>query len=475
MLFSVVAPCYNEAGNVARFYALVLAALRPVLDAERAEVEFVLVDDGSRDETAARLAELAAADERVRALFFSRNFGKEAAVLAGLEHARGDYVFLLDADLQHPVELMPQMWERVKAGADVAFARRRRRVGEGRVRAALSRAFYRFNRALSGVDVAQGTTDYRLMTREVVRAFLRVGEYHRFCKNIFEWLGFTRVAVEFDYAPPREAGASSWSLARLVRYACDGVFSFSVAPLRVCLVAGAFFALLGGAYGAWLAVRWLAVGHAISGWTTLASLMCFFGGLILIGQGISGEYIARIYEQVKLRPHYVLRRGGGGGSCGGVGGGVGRGEKSNLDNEKTPNSNLENARNSNLENAQNSNLKIKNPATPAPNSNLDNEITEILTPNSNLENTQNSNLENVANLNLENAQNSNLENSQNSNLEIKNPATPTPNSNLTNLADPAAKPQVKPLAKSHKTNNQTPAKMNKTGNQTPAKTRNKTS
>lgn len=309
MTLSVVSPCYNEEGNVLAFYEAVLAEFSKIEQIEKnAQIEFVLVDDGSRDATAQVLEGLSTKDSRVKPLYFSRNFGKEAAVFAGLSHASGDLVLLLDADLQHPVELILPMFNAVCQGADVAFARRKRRKGEGFFRTIFSNLFYKFNQFLSGVEVAQGTMDFRLMRREVVDAFLQVGEYHRFCKNIFEWLGFKKVAIEFEVAPQRHSGRSSWSFKKLFAYALNGIFSFSATPLRICFAFGLFFSFLGGSYGFYLVVKWLIMGNPIGGWTTLASLICFFSGLVLIGQGIKGEYIARIYEQSKFRPHYILRK-----------------------------------------------------------------------------------------------------------------------------------------------------------------------
>ncbi len=314
MLISIIAPCYNEALNLVKFKEAVLEQFdkikkyeSSVLGGVDVEIEFVLVDDGSKDNTEEVLLELAEQDERVKPLFFSRNFGKEAAVLAGLTNAKGDAVILLDADLQHPVELIPKMWEKFKNGADVAFARRVNREGESKIRAFFSNMFYKFNKFISGVKLMSGTSDYRLMSREVINSILSINEYHRFSKNIFEWIGFKKEMVEYEYKA-REAGASSWSFTSLFKYAVEGILSFSAAPLRLAFLLGFGAAFFGGFYGFYLMIKWIIFGNQVSGWTSLSCLMSFFGGLILIVQGIQGEYIARIYEQSKNRPHYIIKK-----------------------------------------------------------------------------------------------------------------------------------------------------------------------
>ncbi len=306
MKLSIVCPCYEEEANLPKFYDTVLEETSKLGEGV-SEVELLFVDDGSRDKTAEILRQMREKDARVKAIFFSRNFGKEAAMLAGLKAATGEAVVLIDADLQDPVELLCQMWQKFQNGAECVFARRVDRTGEGKIRAFLSEQFYKVNRTLCGVDVASGARDFRFMSRRYVDAVLSLSEYHRFSKNIFSWVGFRQECVEFHYQK-REGGQSGWGLLKLFKYALDGIFSFSAAPLRFAFLVGFFSSLVGGVYGFYcLLNRVFNFDYPVSGWTSLVCLLMFFFGIVLLVLGVIGEYIARIYEQVKNRPMFITK------------------------------------------------------------------------------------------------------------------------------------------------------------------------
>ena len=238
----------------------------------------------------------------------SRNFGKEAAILAGLKSSVGEATVLIDADLQDPVELIYQMYEKFyKNEADVIFARRKDRAGEGKIRAFFSGMFYKISNFMSEVRIESGIRDFRLMSREVVDAILELGEYHRFSKAIFEWVGFRKICLEYNYVP-RNLGTSGWSFWKLFKYAIEGLVSFSTAPLRIAFIVGFIFSFISAIYGFWIVFDTLVFGNDVKGYPSLICIIMFFGGVQLIILGILGEYIARIYEQVKNRPHFIVRK-----------------------------------------------------------------------------------------------------------------------------------------------------------------------
>ena len=307
-LLSIVVPCWNEEAGLARFYAETAAVCAGL----EAAVEFIFVDDGSRDGTLAALKELAARDGRVRWLALSRNFGKEAALFAGLEHARGDYVAVMDADLQDPPALLPELLRIVRGGGfDCAAVRRVDRKGEPPIRSWFARQFYRLINKMSRTEIVDGARDYRLMTRQMADAVLWVTEYNRFSKGIFSWVGFRTKWVETENVE-RAAGESKWSFFKLLVYALDGITAFSTVPLAMASVLGlvfcavAFFAIL------FVIARQLIWGGSAFGWPSLVCIILFLAGIQLFCIGIVGQYLAKTYLEVKGRPVYLLRDSGGG-------------------------------------------------------------------------------------------------------------------------------------------------------------------
>lgn len=305
---SIVVPCYNEEAGLARFYAET-SAVCAGLDTR---VEFIFVDDGSRDGTLAALKGLAERDGRVRWLALSRNFGKEAALFAGLEHARGDYVAVMDADLQDPPELLPELLDIVRGGGyDCAAVRRVDRKGEPPIRSWFARQFYKIINKMSKTEIVDGARDYRLMTRQMVDAVLRVTEYNRFSKGIFSWVGFRTKWVE-TVNVERAAGESKWSFFKLLVYALDGITAFSTAPLAVASVLGLVFCLIAFFAIIFVIVRQLLWGGSAFGWPSLVCIILFLAGIQLFCVGIVGQYLAKTYLEVKGRPIYLLRDSGGG-------------------------------------------------------------------------------------------------------------------------------------------------------------------
>ncbi|MEV6792005.1 glycosyltransferase family 2 protein [Streptomyces sp. NPDC051320] len=298
---SVVVPCFNEAEVIDTFHTALVAALEPT----RETFEICYVDDGSSDRTLQRLRHLAADDPRVRFTSFSRNFGKEPAMLAGLRTAGGDAVVLMDADLQHPPELVPRMLEMHRHGYDQVVAQRDR-AGEGAVRSSLSRAYYRLVRRCMDVQLVDGEGDFRLLSRRAVDCVLSLPESNRFSKGIFSWIGFDSVSFTYQNVE-RAAGESKWGGRRLLNYGIDGLLSFNTRPLRLAIHTGLCLFLSALAYALWIIGSDLFVGIDTPGYTTLLTVIVALGGIQLATLGVVGEYVGRIYHEAKRRPHYVVR------------------------------------------------------------------------------------------------------------------------------------------------------------------------
>ena len=301
-VLSLVVPCYNEAAGLASFWARATDAL----DALGLPAEAVFVDDGSRDETFAVLSALASRDPRVRVVALSRNFGKEVALAAGLDHARGEAVVPIDADLQHPPEILTQLVARWREGHDVVIALRRDRATESWPRRITGDLFHRLFARLSAAPAPRGAGDFRLMARPVVDALRRMPERIRYMKGMYAWVGFRTTTVEYD-VEARASGRSRFGYVRLARLALDGVGSFSALPLRASSVLGALFALLAIAYGGWLVVRTILHGVDVPGYASLMVIVLFLGGVQLLSLGVIGEYLGRMYDEVKGRPLYLVR------------------------------------------------------------------------------------------------------------------------------------------------------------------------
>jgi glycosyltransferase involved in cell wall biosynthesis len=298
---SIVAPAYNEAENLAAF----VAAMTPVLDGTGEPWEIVFVDDGSRDATLGALLAARAQDSRIKVVGLARNFGKDVALSAGLAHARGRAVIPIDCDLQHPPELIPELVAKWRGGADMVLAVRTRRSEEGWIRRTTAAVYYRAMRRMTQVEIPRNAGDFRLLDRKIVDVINQMPERCRFMKGIFAWPGFKTEAVGFE-ARARSGGRTTWSLWKLWRFALDGLFSFSTVPLKLWTYLGGLSAAGAFVYGAITLVQKLVFGIAAPGYASLLIVMLFLNGLLLLSNGIQGEYIARIFEEVKGRPLFVV-------------------------------------------------------------------------------------------------------------------------------------------------------------------------
>ena len=303
-LVSLIVPFYNEEPAVETFFA----TLVPVLEAvETIRFEIVCINDGSRDGTLDKLVSVGARDARVRIVDLTRNFGKEAALTAGLDEAAGDAVIPIDADLQDPPSLIPVMIEHWFGGAEVVAAKRSSRACDTFAKRFTAGLYYRVHNALADVKLPENVGDFRLMDRAVVNALRSLPERRRFMKGLFAWVGFKTVIVEYE-REARSAGHSKFSGWRLWNFALEGITSFSTVPLRSWTYIGLAIALLAFAYGGFIIGRTLIFGNPVPGYSSLLSVMLFLGGIELIGVGVVGEYVGRIYYETKERPIYLVRR-----------------------------------------------------------------------------------------------------------------------------------------------------------------------
>jgi len=302
-VISMVAPAFNEARNLPEM----LAALVPVLESLGEPWEIVFVDDGSRDDTIGVLLAARAQESRIKVVGLARNFGKDVALSAGLRHARGRAVIPIDCDGQHPPELIPELVARWRAGADMVVGVRRKRSEEGFLRRTAARAYYGLMRRMTNVEIPPNAGDYRLLDRKIIDVINEMPERCRFMKGIFAWPGFKTEAVEFQ-ANVRAGGRSRWSMFKLWRFALDGLFSFSTAPLKIWTYIGGLSALGALVYLAITLVQKLVFGIEEKGYASLLVVMLFFNSLLMLSNGIQGEYLARIFDEVKGRPLFVVAR-----------------------------------------------------------------------------------------------------------------------------------------------------------------------
>ena len=304
MKISVIVPCYNEEEALPIFYeevTRVLGERMPLYD-----YELLLINDGSRDNTLAIMQKLAAEDEHIRYLSFSRNFGKEAGMYAGLSNAEGDLVAVMDADMQDPPSLLPAMAELLTLEqCDCVAARREDRSGEPPVRSWFARLFYKLINRISDVEIVDGARDFRLMKRPMVDALVRMGEYNRFSKGLFAWVGFKTHWLSYKNVE-RVAGETKWSFWSLFKYAVDGVMNFSQVPLTLCSWGGIFMTAFSMLMVVFLVLRKLIFGDPVQGWPSLACIIVFLAGLQMFSIGILGQYLAKTYMESKHRPQYII-------------------------------------------------------------------------------------------------------------------------------------------------------------------------
>lgn len=304
-LLSVIVPCYNEEESVALFYEE-LTKNDPVFRDMDMEMEILYIDDGSRDRTVQEVKKLREKDGRVHLLSFSRNFGKESAMFAGLEKAKGDYVVIMDVDLQDPPSLLPEMFSYMKQGYDSVATRRVSRKGEPPIRSFFARMFYKLMKRISKTEIVDGARDYRLMTRQVVDAILSMQEYNRFTKGIFGWVGFRTKWLEFENVE-RAKGETKWNFWKLFLYSLDGILAFSTAPLMVASVMGVLFCMLAFVMIVFTIVRKMMFGDPVSGWPSLVCIILLVSGVQFFCTGILGQYLAKTYMEVKKRPIYLIK------------------------------------------------------------------------------------------------------------------------------------------------------------------------
>lgn len=302
---SVAVPCYNEEAALEPFFAAVSAVAEQMPDVE---FEFLFIDDGSRDKTLEKIQDLAQRDSRVKYISFSRNFGKEAGIYAGLENADGDYVVIMDADLQDPPALLPEMYRSIKEeGYDCVGSRRVTRKGEPPIRSFFARVFYKLINKMSDSEIVDGARDFQMMNRQVVDAILSMGEYNRFSKGIFGWIGFEKKWLEYENIE-RVAGETKWSFWQLLLYAIEGIVAFSTTPLVISSVFGLICCSLALIMIVVVIVRTLIFGDPTSGWPSLVCIMLLLSGIQMLGIGIVGQYLAKTYLETKNRPIYLVRK-----------------------------------------------------------------------------------------------------------------------------------------------------------------------
>ena len=299
---SIVVPLYNEFDVI----TLLHDRLTSVLASLEISYELVFVDDGSKDGTPIKMAQMAAMDPAITAVFLSRNFGKEAALTAGLEHASGNAVIVIDADLQDPPELIPDMIQAWQNGADIVCMRRRSRAGETWFKRFSASRFYRLLNAISDVEIPPDTGDFRLLSRKAVEALKQLNERNRYMKGLFAWIGMPTVVIEYD-RHARAAGITKWDYLSLFNLAFQGITSFSIAPLRIAMGTGLLTAFFGVLYALWIVIKSLVLGDPVQGFPSIISMITILGGVQLLSIGLLGEYVGKTYYEAKQRPVYLIR------------------------------------------------------------------------------------------------------------------------------------------------------------------------
>lgn len=313
-LISIIIPCYNEEDSIPYFYDAITKQSAVMQNKYKVDFEYLFINDGSRDNTLQVIKEYAKKDDRVKYISFSRNFGKEAAMYAGMQHADGDFVAVMDADLQDPPYMLTEMYESIINGScDCAAARRVNRKGEPPVRSFFARIFYRLINKISNTDIVDGARDYRLMTRQMVDAILEMGEYNRFSKGIFGWVGFDTKWLEFKNTE-RSAGETKWSFWKLFLYSLDGIVAFSTAPLAIASVIGFIFCIIAFIMILVIIAKTLIWGDPVAGYPSLVCIIFLVAGVQTFCMGILGQYLAKTYLETKKRPVYIVKESNKGGN-----------------------------------------------------------------------------------------------------------------------------------------------------------------
>lgn len=302
MKISVVVPCYNEEESIALFYNEIILVAKEM----DYEFEFIFINDGSLDGTLEKLKDLSKIDERVKYISFSRNFGKESAIYAGFLNASGEYVVMMDADLQDPPSLLPEMMEYINQGYDSVATRRVTRKGEPPIRSFFAMLYYKVINKISNVDIVDGARDYRLMSSQMKNAILSMSEYNRFSKGIFGWVGFRTKWLEYENIE-RAAGETKWSFWKLFLYSLEGIMAFSTMPLVLVSALGLLFCVLSFVLILFIVIRTTIYGDPVAGWPSLVCIICFISGIQLFCQGIFGQYLSKIYLETKDRPKYIIK------------------------------------------------------------------------------------------------------------------------------------------------------------------------
>lgn len=302
-VLSLAVPFYNEEETIDHFFEVVI----PILESVSLPFEIVCVNDGSHDRTWNMLCAYADRDKRIRVLDLSRNFGKEAALTAALDHCCGEAVIPIDADLQDPPELIPAMVEKWREGYEVVLARRKSRESDSFAKKHTSKGFYHILNLVADTDIPPHVGDFRLIDRKVLEAMQQMHEQNRFMKGLFAWVGYKTTTLEFDRRA-RAAGITKWRKWKLWNHALDGIFAFSVKPLKLFVILGGLVSLFSFIYASYLIIRTLAFGRDVPGYASLMVVILFLGGIQLVGMGVLGEYLGRIYKEVKKRPLYLVRK-----------------------------------------------------------------------------------------------------------------------------------------------------------------------
>lgn len=301
---SIIVPCYNEEEAMPLFYDEIC---KVASEFKKVSFEFIFVNDGSRDRTLDIARDLSSKDKRVRYISFSRNFGKEAAILAGLEYSVGDYVAIMDADLQDPPKLLFEMYDGIKnEGYDCVATRRVSRKGEPPIRSFFAKCYYKLINKISKTEIVDGARDYRLMTRQMVDSILSLKEYNRFSKGIFSWVGYETKWLEYKNVE-RVAGSTKWSFWKLFLYSLESIVAFSTVPLAIASIMGLIFFLVSFIMIIFIIAKTLIIGDPVAGWPSLVCIIFFVSGVQLFGIGVIGQYLSKLYLEVKGRPVYIIK------------------------------------------------------------------------------------------------------------------------------------------------------------------------